>query len=180
MDFKEWIEKNPQPIAKKQDFQTYDKAKKMALELKPKFATLLKHSADGHKIVIDIKSEKSFNNKTKKRNKSPSKVFDILRAAILVDTKNQISKIVDNIKKHFIVKKVAHNDSPNEYEFGYYGTVHVDIVIGGMICEIQIATEKFWKHKCKAQPLYQKYRGSKPSKEDLSQIKKIYKKGNGD
>jgi ppGpp synthetase/RelA/SpoT-type nucleotidyltranferase len=179
----EWVETNPQPLPKKQKFKTYDKAKDMAEDREQKFLCGMEESAPGHKVVVDIKSKTSFKNKTVKREKAPEKVFDVLRGAILVDNKNQIDAVIANLKKNFLVKKVDHKDKPDlaKDPLGYYGAVHVDVVVNDMICEIQVMTKKLWKAKNEVHDMYQKYRGDKNPPEDVvEKLKMAYRKGNGD
>jgi ppGpp synthetase/RelA/SpoT-type nucleotidyltranferase len=177
---KEWVEDIPQKgIPQKQPFKSYVKARDLAEDRENKFCAGLEKAAHGHKVISDIKSEKSFKNKTIKRGKSIQKVFDILRGAILVDKKDQIDEVVKSLKKIFVVKKIEHKIKPEE--FGYYGAVHVDVVVCKMICEIQVMTKKLWKYKMIADEIYHKYRGDKnPPKKDVEKSRELFKKGNED
>lgn len=178
MNFREWIEKQPQSLPNKQPFKTYHKAKDLAEERRKKFHDGMKEAATGHRVETDIKSKKSFQNKTNERGKEPDKVYDVLRGAILVDAKNQIEKIVNSLKKVFLVKKVEHKTKPEEL-FGYYGSTHVDVVIDDMICEIQVMTKKLWHYKLEADKIYIKYRSvNNPPKEAIEKSKELFRKGN--
>lgn len=180
----EWVEKEKDGV---QPFKSYDAAKKLSLRIEDEFKEKLEASADGNEVVIDLKSEKSFEDKTDDRGKDPEKVFDVLRATILVDDKDDIFDIIDNMKKHFEIKKIEHNTKPDEY--GYYGPSNVDVVLRDMICEVQIMTHKMWKIKYDTtvagtgkspHDLYKKYRGGKVPKEVAEKIKKLYKKANSE
>ena len=180
MDFKEWIEKQTKNVPNKQPFKTYDKAKRLAEERLKIFHDGMKKAAMGNKVITDIKSEGSFKDKTAVRGKEPEKVYDVLRGAIIVDTDDQVEKVVKNLKKIFVAKKVDHKERPDR-PFGYYGAVHVDVVIHEMICEIQVMTKKLWTYKDKAHTIYSKLRSmDKPPEHLVKKIKKIYKQGNGD
>lgn len=175
----EWVERNPQPVPKKQEFKTYDKAKQLAKERLKKFRRGMKEAADGHKVVVGIKSRGSFKDKTQNRGKPAQKVFDILRGAIVVDRKNQVNKIVDNLKRTFVVKKVEHKTKPEE--FGYYGAVHVDVLVDDLICEIQVMPKRIWECKMLTDKVYHKYRSvDRPPQEEVEWAKKMYRKANGD
>jgi hypothetical protein len=174
----EWVEKNSQTLPKKQPFKTYKKAKNLAEERCSIFELGMKEAAGVHKVVTDIKSKKSFENKTVDRGKKPDKVYDVLRGAILVDDKDQIETVVDNLKKVFLIKKIEHKTKP-EF-FGYYGASHVDVVIHDMICEIQIMTKKLWKSKMEADKIYVKYRATdKPPKEEVEKSRELFRTANG-
>lgn len=173
----DWVEKNPQPLPTKQPFKTYDKAKDLAKELKTKFDKGMREAAEGHRVITQIKSKSSFKNKTQVRGKPPERVFDVLRGAILVDRKDQIEKVVERIKKIFIVKKVEHKTKP-EIPFGYYGAVHVDIMINDMRCEIQIMTKKLWKCKLELDEIYRKYRGKQAPREEIEKSREAFRRSN--
>lgn len=165
-------------VPQRQPFKDYDKAKDLAKEREDKFEKMLKDAAEGHKVIINIKNENSFDNKTEERGKAPTKVFDVLRGAILVDTKDQIESVVKNLKK-LLVKKIERKIKP-EPPFGYYGPVHVDIVVDNMVCEVQVMTKKFWPYKLEAHKIYQKYRGKEVPKAEIEHCRKLYRLGNGD
>lgn len=173
----EWVKKNKNPLPEKQPFKTYDKAKGLAKEREDKFYDGLREAADGHKVMTDIKSEESFKNKTVKRGKD-AEVGDVLRGAILVDKEEQILEVTKRLKKIFVIKKVDYKTKPDK-PFGYYGAEHLDVIIDGMICEIQIMTRRLWHYKHKQHKIYQKYRGeTKIPKEMIIKSKEIFKKGN--
>lgn len=177
----EWVEKNPQPVLKLQKFKDYRKALSMAQDRKKKFLKLLKGCAAGNEVIVDIKSEKSFDDKTKKRGKHPRKVFDVLRGAILVKRKKDIEKVVKNIKDDFLIKKIEHKVDPRREKFGYYGATHIDVVVSGMICEIQVMTKKLWSFKFETDKIYHKYRSKdEMPQEALDKTKKLFKKANND
>ncbi len=179
----EWVEKKGKD--RDQPFHTYGAAKKLATSLEEEFEEKLHAAADGNKVVVDIKSKASFEDKTEDRDKEPEKVFDVLRATILVYDKDDIFDIIDNLGQHFEVKKIEHNTKPDEY--GYYGPSNVDVVLRGMVCEVQIMTHKLWKAKYETtvkgtddcpHDLYKKHRSGKVPQELAQKTKAIYKKAN--
>jgi hypothetical protein len=175
----EWVEKSPQTLPKRQPFKSYVKAKDLAKEREDKFHDLLKEAAGKYKVIHDIKTKDAFDNKTGIRGKDPDKVFDVLRGSILVDSKAQIPAVIESIKQVFLVKKIDHKTKPDK-EFGYYGSVHVDVVVNDMICEVQVLTKKLWDHKLEGWEMYRKYRGKKVPPEIVEKSKALYRKANGD
>ena len=180
--FLEWVEKNPQPVPEKQPFKTYNKARDLAKERRKKFHDGLREAAGNHRVVTDIKSKGSFKDKTVTRGKNPQKVYDVLRGAIIVDTKAQMAGVLDKLKKVFLIKKVDHKVRADE--LGYYGAIHVDVIIDDMICEIQVLPQKLWDIKKENTPvwkIYHKTRGQdKPSEKDVQFMKDEFRKANGD
>jgi hypothetical protein len=163
---------SPTPV--KQTFKSYVKARDMAEDRKKDFKNILEKIASkvsGSKIYTDIKNKKSFSDKLINKNKEPDQINDVLRGAIIVDNKNDIEKVVDEIKFNFVVKKIDKKTKP-EF-FGYYGATHIDVVLNGMICEIQIMTKKLWKAKLNIDEIYHNYRYKKEI--PLSLLKKSRK-----
>jgi hypothetical protein len=174
----EAVEKNPQKVPAKQPFKTYKKAKSMAEDRERVLKRGMKEAAGDHKVVVNIKSKDSFRDKTVERGKKPEKVGDVLRGAIIVNSKSQIKGVVDKLRKIFIIKKIDHKTKPDD-EFGYYGATHVDVVVDGMICEIQVLTKKLWDVKFDHYKIYRRYR----SKDEVPQhiidkSREMFKKAN--
>lgn len=171
----EWVE--PNALSAKQPFKSYNKARDLAEERCKKFYDGMKEAAEGHKVVVDIKTKNSFKDKTINRGKEPEKVYDVLRGAIIVNDESQIDKVVDNLKRIFLIKKVEHKTKPEK--FGYYGAIHIDVIINEMVCEIQVMPKKVWQVKLKANNIYKKYRSiENPPKEKIEKSKEMFRKAN--
>lgn len=160
-----------------QPWGSYTKAKQHA---DANFHTLERKlkSVTGAKVIMDIKSQKSFLNKLS-RGKATQEITDVLRGAVLVQTEKQVHETAAKIKQHFELHKVDHKKKP-EGPLGYYGAVHIDLIFEGIICEIQVMTEHLWKYKYMAHSIYQQYRGGK-TPENMKRLGNwLHKKGNKD
>lgn len=103
-------------------------------------------------ILTNIKSQDSYFNKLQRKGNDPTQVHDVLRAAILTETKEEVQKVVDNIVQFcydsngiYKVYDVDFKDSPTP--IGYYGSCHIKIQIHDQIYEIQIMPKELWAAK---------------------------------
>lgn len=167
LSFSEFIQEGsyfPNPIqpwcpAKTADpAEIYREAREKVDQMKGKFVAAMKRASSGSaKVLMDIKSEKSFLNKTQDRGKNPCTVHDLLRGAILTKTDEEAQAVVDALKKqqkwHEIEAKTKGGN-----EFGYYGSHHLKIVIDDIICEVQVMTQRLWAFKGWGHEIYNQTR----------------------
>lgn len=138
----------------------------------------------GHaKLLADIKKFGSVVDKVIARDKSPNKMTDILRAAILVPTWEDVQKVVKAMPHVFDIVEYEIKDKGQDAQYGYYGSHHYLVNVGGVKAEIQLMTKKMWSYKEQAHKIYTKYRSLKDvddklKKLDLELSKKIFKLGN--
>lgn len=134
------------PIKNHDPESVYDVAREKVENIKKKFESTLKRVSGGTaKVLVDIKSKKSFMDKIE-RGKSPCSIHDLLRGAILCKDADGVEETVQQIRKtqkwHEIEGK-----SKGANIFGYYGSYHLKIVIDGIICEVQLMTQRLWTYK---------------------------------
>lgn len=172
----------------------YKKAAEIAFTYKNSLYKILKKVTGGTlkpKILVDVKSLSSFIDKVVKRGKSADKIHDILRSAILVNTKEDVIDVVKKLKKSVSLVEYEMKEYKSGGDFGYYGSHHFKIWIKegnspGIICEIQIMTKSLWEYKEEAHTIYDKYRSLSDAekqaqidyKKDVTLSKKLYYAGN--
>ena len=125
--------------------------------IKKKFESSLKRAAvKDSKILTSVKSFKSIKSKIE-RGKSLSKMGDILRAAILVPSQDDIPKVLDNMRKVFSIQEYEHKEK-GKNDWGYYGSHHFAVDLDGVLCEVQVMPKTTWTYKEKGHEIYTKYR----------------------
>ena len=137
--------------------EIYNIARKLADKNKSAFSRMLQKATSGSaKVLVAIKPEKSFISKIK-RGKSIAKIHDVLRGAILANTEEEAEKAVKFFQKNARILEFEKKDKPDK-EFGYFGSFHIKMLLGGMIVEVQIMTKKLWSYKKAAHKIYNKLR----------------------
>ena len=134
----------------------------------------LQHVARGAKVVIKIKPEESFVNKVS-RGKNPALIKDVLRSAVMAKTDEEVKLIVQGIKKKFKIGREEFKKKGSDPEYGYHGSYHFIVDIGGMWAEIQVMTSKLWAHKKAAHKIYKKYRSNPTSDQANSEHERLDK-----
>jgi hypothetical protein len=123
----------------------YQKAHQRANELLPRFQSLLEpYVPADSRLLTNIKSLSSFVRKANR--KSVRTVHDVLRAAILTQTKDEAKDVAHKLKALNVVEYDSKND-PEHVASGYYGSWHIKIKLADMICEIQVMPETLWIYK---------------------------------
>jgi hypothetical protein len=147
----------PWPEASKDNSveSVYQKAQAHAQELLPRFKALLEpYVPEDSRLLTDIKTLSSFIRKHKR--KSTKKIHDVLRAAILTQTKEEAHEVAEKIKKGLKVVEYDFKEHPDQdiCATGYYGSFHIKIKLSDMICEIQVMTETLWVYKERSHSSY--------------------------
>lgn len=160
----------------------YDVAVTKVTGIRKKFENVLKRVSGGvAKVLTDIKSKKSFMDKIT-RGKNPCAIHDLLRGAVLCKDDAAVEDAVKQIRKtqqwHEIEGK-----SKGDNAFGYYGSYHLKIVIDGIICEVQVMTQRLWTYKEWGHEIYNQTRQdfAKTGHLDpalVSHSKRIFDRGN--
>ncbi len=104
-------------------------------------------------IIVDRKTFESALEKSIHKNRKMSTLPDMLRAAVLVDRKANIKNIIKGLNYYFDFTKqpdikVATPDSP------YGGAIHIDVLFGDIVCEIQIMSKTMYRYKGEADKIY--------------------------
>lgn len=163
----------------------YDKNKGKMQELKTKFAKFLKNNSRKFKnqeIYAQIKPLKSLLDKVGNRGKSVMEINDLIRGAVVFDTKEDADKFVQDLvrKNKDKVVEIEEKDKGGDPVYGYYGAYHLLIDMEGVYSEVQVMTKNLWKQKKKAHKIYDANRSSSsgPSKQDMQLSKQIFNRGN--
>lgn len=133
------------------------------------------------KFLSDQKTMKSIINKAVTRKKGFGKLGDLVRGAVLFETKEQADAFV----KKFVRKNgnsVIENETKErggDKLYGYYGSSHLAVNITGITVELQVMTRKLWSYKGAAHDIYNKTRDTGVvDKFDRHQSNKLFSMGN--
>lgn len=150
-----------------QPFTDYKSALQMAQERQEAFVSVMQQALQkGNKgmgeAFPNIKSEKSFVNKTQERGKPMQGITDVLRGTIIVDGNAKAVRSVARALFGFPENPVAkfdYKDSPRPGDStGFFGSYNIDITVDGLVCEIQVMTRKLYNIKNTAHGVYDRYR----------------------
>lgn len=150
---------------KVQPFNDYQTAVALAKAALPEYTRILKRAASGRgKVITNIKSEESWNDKTVARGKPANKIKDILRGSIIVPDDKTLDAVVEDLTKFAIVNDIDHKSVAKD-EFGYYGPWHIDIEVGdgdqAIIAEVIIMTKRALAAKHESHQIYGRLRSDK-------------------
>lgn len=163
----------------------YQRYEKPLSTVRSKFETIVKKSISkfkGVKFLADTKTPKSIINKAIERNKGLMNINDLVRGAVLFETKADADKFVKDLIRKFktLIAGYEEKQRGKDATYGYYGSHHLDLNIDGIIVELQIMTKKLWQYKHAAHDIYDRTR-SKPNGPDgfdRHMSKKIFTLGN--
>lgn len=137
----------------------------------------------GIKFLTDVKTIKSIIDKAILRKKGIMTINDLVRGALLMQTKKEADDFVKNFirKNKNVVVGYEEKKRGQDNTYGYYGSHHLDLNLNGIIVELQVMTKKLWAYKEEAHKIYTKNR-SKISqavdKFDMFTSKKIFSLAN--
>ena len=133
------------------------------------------------KFFSQIKPEKSLINKIVDRGNAPESIGDIVRGALLFPDSGMVEKFIKDFrrKNSGIIVDYEFKSKGQDKELGYFGSHHLDLMIDGLIVELQVMTRKMWKFKETAHVLYTQNRdkiarGGHVSRQDSQLSKQIY------
>ena len=175
--------------------EIYDKAFAMAKAAEKTFERMLKRAASGSrnaKVLVDIKQFNSFVTKVMTRGKPANQITDVLRAAILVNTDQDMEGVVKKIRKDFNVIEFEHKGKkevqtrtydekgreqieikPGDSTYGYHGSYHFLVKVDGIISEIQVMTRKLWSYKDAAHKVYDELRAAGDEVDEITKKVKL-------
>ncbi len=134
------------------------------------------------KIIVGVKPLSSLKSKVIERGKSLSKINDLVRATILLNSDDEVKKLYcDILRKKSEVIRCTQKERGGGVNLGYYGSYHIIFFYKGLNVELQIMTRKLWSYKAVAHEFYDKYRDkNNPNidKFDLHLSKMFFSKGN--
>jgi len=148
---------------KEQPWSTKEEALQTAQETLPAFQRVLKRAATKDaKIVASVKPETSIDNKLARwsaagNGRDMSTMFDVLRGSILVAEPDDVHEVIKSLSKGEKVVKYEHKKDPDP-TWGYYGTHHLDILVDGVVAEVQIMTKRLYYRKKVAHKIFTKHR----------------------
>lgn len=168
----------------------YYKAHEVVQGVEKKLSRILKRAAPkDSKILIDIKQESAFIDKVINRGKSASKITDVLRSAVLVETDDDLDKFIKNLEKYADIYEHEYKAKGEDKNFGYHGSHHFLISIENVLIEVQAMTKRLWTFKNPSHDIYQKWRSvedfdariAKKEREitkDMERSRNYFKQGN--
>jgi len=134
------------------------------------------------KLLTSIKPFDSVVDKTINRKKPISEINDLVRAAILFDTKEEVDQFVKDFrrKNRDIIVGYEEKEKGGDKVYGYYGSHHFDLDVLGLIAELQVMTRKLWNYKTEAHKIYVDTRSNEKGvpEEDSRLSKKIFRIAN--
>lgn len=135
------------------------------------------------KFLTDIKSIKSIIDKAILRKKGLLSINDLVRGALLMQTKSDADEFVKNFirKNKNVVVGYEEKKRGQDNTYGYYGSHHLDLNLNGIIVELQVMTKKLWAYKEEAHKIYTANRSKiaqSVDKFDMFTSKKIFSLAN--
>lgn len=134
------------------------------------------------KILIGIKPFQSVISKIIDRKKPMDQIGDLVRCAVLFPDQESVDNFVSALRRRHgsMIKDYETKDKGKGGDAGYYGSHHFDLMIEGLVCEMQVMTTKLWSYKDEGHKIYNKYRdtGGNLSRQDSRLSKKIFALGN--
>lgn len=179
-DLEQQKTKDPETEAR----EMYASALGIVTTVEKKLSRLLKKVAPkDSKILIDIKKEDAFVDKIINRGKKGEKITDVLRSAVLVETQDDLDKLVRNVEKAATIYEHEVKREGEDKEFGYHGSHHFLVVIDDVLIEVQAMTKRLWAFKMPAHDIYAKWRSAKEFDDRIvnkekQQSRILFKKGN--
>ena len=117
-----------------------------------------------------------------KRGKSVFEIGDLVRGAVLLPSHKDTELFLDGFirKNQSIITGHESKVKGGDKIYGYYGSQHIDLVIDGIRCELQVMTQKLWKMKHDAHKIYTRTRENKAgaTESDLIQSRNMFITGN--
>lgn len=202
------------------DAQGVETCKEMAIKMYEDIAVSLKASlkdfrhrlaksarkVKNPKVLVGVKPLKSVLEKIFSRGKKIEKLTDLLRGAVILETGDDVEKVVKQIRKDFriyemefkgkreAVKTTYAKDGdkrsaivsvePGDNKYGYFGSWHFLVDQNGIITEVQVMTRKLWAYKKEAHKIYKELRAAgddidkQIEKAKLNMSKHIFNVGN--
>lgn len=134
------------------------------------------------KLFTGLKPFESVIDKSIKRKKGYGELNDLVRGAVLFDTKELADEFVKKLMRKYsdIVVGYEEKTKGKDTEYGYYGSHHLDLNLDGLIVELQVMTRKLWNYKVEGHKIYAKTRSKEggATEQDKKESKKIFRLAN--
>ena len=107
-------------------------------------------------FLSQIKKLDGLESKTIKRGKKLTKIGDIVRGALLFRNDEEVQMFVDDFrrKNSSLISDYEYKQRGKDPDFGYYGSHHLDLMVDGLVIELQVMTKKLWSYKEAAHEIY--------------------------
>lgn len=132
-------------------------------------------------VLTNLKPVESVISKVK-RGKSVFEIGDLVRGAVLLPSHKDTELFLNGFvrKNQSIITGHEAKAKGDDKIYGYYGSQHIDLVIDGIRCELQVMTQKLWKMKHEAHKIYTRTRENKAgaTESDLIQSRNMFITGN--
>lgn len=171
--------------------QLIQKHMDMMVDVEAKFTALVKKhlpkkgSSMEYTFIHQLKSPSSIINKVIMRNRPLIDIGDLVRGAVLFKNHADMDAFIKAFrrKESSIITDYDYKAKGGDPTFGYYGSHHFDLNIGGFPTELQVMPMKLWNYKDGpggAHTIYDKWRTnpSKMPKIDQQLSKKLFNMGN--
>lgn len=114
-------------------------------------------------VLSQIKALKGLKSKAISRGKPLTKIGDIVRGAILFETNEEVDMYIENFRRKFSrnIAEYEFKAEGSDPKFGYFGSHHIDMMVDGLVVELQVMTKRLWTYKEKAHDIYVKMRDAK-------------------
>ena len=111
-------------------------------------------------FLSQIKKLDGLESKTIKRGKSLLKIGDLVRGAILFKNQEEVDMFVSDFrrKNRSMIVDYEYKQRGKDPRFGYFGSHHLDIMIDGLVVEVQVMTKRLWSYKDAAHDIYKNLR----------------------
>lgn len=186
LDFDKKIGKGNNQELEKELENIYDQIEDSLKQSLTEFRNVVKRELRNYrnpKFLTQIKTLESIKDKAIRRKKGLSEINDLVRGAILLETREDVDSFVKNFMRRnkSIIVDYEKKEKGGDPEYGYFGSHHFDLDVNGYIVELQVMTRKLWSYKEAAHEIYVRTR-TKGDKTpfDISLSKKLFSMGNVD
>lgn len=112
------------------------------------------------KFMSQIKKLDGLESKVVKRGKKLTQIGDLVRGAILFKNPEEVEMFVEEFrrKNKALISDYEFKKRGKDPQFGYFGSHHLDLMIDGLVVELQVMTKKLWSYKEAAHEIYKNLR----------------------
>ena len=126
-------------------------------------------------VLSQIKKIDGLQSKVIARGKKLTKIGDIVRGAILFETNEEVDMYIAEFRRKYgnIIAEYDFKAEGSDPKFGYFGSHHIDLMIDGLVVELQVMTKRLWTYKEKAHDIYTKMRDAKAREKMSADYEKL-------
>lgn len=163
----------------------YEEILPIAESVLDQFRRLLKKTMSASKIrknlsrkpdvLSQIKKVDGLKSKVIARGKPLTKIGDIVRGAILFETNEEVDMFISEFRRKYgnMISEYDFKSEGSDPKFGYFGSHHIDLMIDGLVVELQVMTKRLWTYKEKAHDIYTKMRDAKAQEKMAADYEKL-------